>query len=495
MVNRDPRTRPPAAKPPRKPPPNYFARSVQFRMLVLVFSFMAVLMLMSKAGDPRTWSWMWGSDYVDADSRENAPGPTAGDSLDTRPPSRREEETSVGPLVEMGERSAAPMEIRVEQLPESLNTAQLDGWDSVLTSLDRDQAMLLREVLWHARHNRPLDEGQQVAWSQLLAQLDALWRDYHTRALLAAATNRDELTDEQKRVYLEVLELSKSTWDAQRNALATVADPAEITVGQREQLAQLQLVLDQRALGQVRDNTVLLPTDNEAWFRLWDRLKSDDVTGSARPSKPVTFVQLFSQPDEYRGQLVEVRGLARMAYHVRAPRNPFGIDGYYVFAVLPAEGGDSPFIVYCLDTPEGFPEIKDRDVDRQTTTLRDDVQFTGYFFKRWVYPSHGGPNLAPLLLARLTDWTPRPTATTASDRPPKFGSIALALLVTALLATGIAWGVYRRSQWSAADVYPRAASDTMVPFDDQQVRPGVSQQLQQLAGRSPVPHSRQREEE
>jgi hypothetical protein len=462
-------------------------------MLLMVFAFMAVLMLMTKVRDPDTWSWMWALDGAESSQDGNQSKPAA--ALDTRPPARPEQEPSDVPLVGIDRGASTPISLDVDQLPESVRTAQLDGWDSVLQSLDRSQHMLLRVVLWNSRRNVKLDERRLAQWANVLKKLDDRWKDYHSRALLLVATDRDQLTDDQKRACLEVLELSKNTWEQQRESLTAASDPAEITVGQREQLTQLQRTLDQRSLDLVQDNAVLLSEENEAWFRLWERLTSDEEVASSPQPTAATYVQLFSQPNEYRGQLVKVHGHARMAYHARAAQNPFGIEGYYVFAVLPAEGGDNPLIVYCRDVPEGFPEIKDRDVDRQTTSLREEMHFTGYYFKRWVYQSRGGPNLAPLLIAKVTDWTPSATLTTPADAPPKFGVLAIAVIGLALLAMGFAWRVYRKSQWQATDVFPQAAADGQVSFDMGQVHPSVKQSLQTLADKPPIAENKPREEE
>jgi hypothetical protein len=452
-------------------------------MLLMVFTFMALLMLMTKARNPDTWAWMWALDGSQASNAEAKAEQSAAD-LDSRPKAEREPSSSEVPIIGMDTESIAPVSLDVDQLPESLQTAQLDGWDSVLQSLDRSQQLLLRIVLWNSRRNVPLSEPQQSPWEDLLAKLDERWKNYHNRALLLVASDRDQMTDEQKRVCLEVLELSKRSWEKQREALVAAVDPDELTVGHREQLTQLQRTLDERALNLIEDNRVLRSVENEAWFRLWENLNQSESLPEA--THVATYVQLFSQPNEYRGRLVKVKGQARMAYHVQAAKNPFGIEGYYVFAVLPQEGGDNPLIVYCLDVPDGFPAIKDRDVDRGTTTLRDDMEFTGYFFKRWVYQSRGGPNLAPLVIARVSQWKPRTIASTSAKPPPKFGTVALVILGLAVIAAGFAWWVYRKSQWSTTKLAPSLAAGAKVAFDVSQVRPGVKQSLQALDDRPPT---------
>ena len=43
----------------RKPPPDYTSRRVQYRLLVLVVMFMAVIVAMQEASRPENWHWMW----------------------------------------------------------------------------------------------------------------------------------------------------------------------------------------------------------------------------------------------------------------------------------------------------------------------------------------------------------------------------------------------------------------------------------------------------
>ena len=47
-----------------------------------------------------------------------------------------------------------------ESLDQSLATAQLHGWSSVLDNLGQPRRDLLRLGLWHYRHRQPLDADQ-----------------------------------------------------------------------------------------------------------------------------------------------------------------------------------------------------------------------------------------------------------------------------------------------------------------------------------------------
>ena len=194
---------------------------------------------------------------------------------------------------------------------------------------------------------------------------------------------------------------------------------------------------------------------------------------------------MFSQPNEYRGKLVKIRGDVRLGYHVPSRHTRFGIEGYNVLWVRPADGVDSPMVVYCRELPGGFPTVSERGGTGEGTRLDEEVEFTGLFFKRWLYRSRSGLNLAPLFLARVTHWQPR-QAGTANAQPPATSGVVLTLgvLVIALLAGGIAWWVYRTSRWSAVDLVRSTRPSGGLPaFGQEEVEPSVRESLHRLSQR------------
>jgi hypothetical protein len=149
-------------------------------------------------------------------------------------------------------------------------------------------------------------------------------------------------------------------------------------------------------LESVRDNTPSRRVERDAMFHLLALLEANDESSLRKASVgPVSFVQLYDQPDEYRGELVTIRGTLRRANRLRAPRNDYGVESYYQTWIQPADQPDAPIVVYCLALPDGFPTGMD---------LAEPVEITGFFFKRWAYMARDAMRTAPLLLARTVGW-------------------------------------------------------------------------------------------
>ena len=49
-----------------------------------------------------------------------------------------------------------------------------------------------------------------------------------------------------------------------------------------------------------------------------------------------------------------------LGYHVASREQRFGIDGYDVVWLRPADGSNSPMAVYLRAMPTGFPQLKER---------------------------------------------------------------------------------------------------------------------------------------
>jgi len=233
--------------------------------------------------------------------------------------------------------------------------------------------------------------------------------------------------------------------DAENREADSASRPAAESPRSQALLAR-DNVLDRAQLDSIRDDAVWRPDERDAWFKLVGILQqADSASQQKQAAERVGFVQLFDQPDVYRGRLVTVRGTVRQAYRVQAPRNEWGVEGYYVFWLRPAGGPNSPIVVYALELPRGFPELPDKDLDGKTLPLEEDVEFHGFFFKRWAYRARGGLHTAPMLLAKVADWTPSATSQ-QTTRQASFGIVAAALAGTSVLAVLVAVLVYRTSR-------------------------------------------------
>jgi hypothetical protein len=157
-------------------------------------------------------------------------------------------------------------------------------------------------------------------------------------------------------------------------------------------------------LAEVRDDTPWIRSaEVDAWLNLWSALKHANPRELARASLgDVGFVDLFQQPQAYRGKLVHFRGVARQATYVDAAENAAGIKGYHRLVLQPFSGPAEPVFLYVLDLPADFP-TGDR--------IHEDVHADAFLFKRMVYPARkeGDLRRAPVLMAKNIDWRPAAT--------------------------------------------------------------------------------------
>lgn len=483
--------------PYRKGPPNYFSRGMQLKLLVMVFLLMGVIALMFEARKPKNWRWLWqlGGDATQqpetAPSSEppeevssNSASPGRGLAIDTRPPltSDTGEDTSEPRLLAQSQPSLLSSDHGEPTETRPSTEAQLDGWTYVLRRLSKEQRERLRTGLWTWRRGHPLAEDRKADWTALVMRLDDNWSAYHARARAAVARESDLLTAEQTEASIETIEALKRLWHSQKAALEAIGGDTSMTRRQSAVLTTLQRILDKHAWSRVKDNFVLRSAETAAWYRCWEQLQSMPPQGWNRAVGPLNFVQLYSQPDEYRGELITFRGTVRWGYRVASQRERFGIDDYIVLGLLPHAGSSSPVVVYCLDLPADFPAVKPADSSGQGAPLDEDVTVTGYFFKRWLHRCEAGMNLSPLILGKITHWHPHAD----SREQEKEAAVSMWMLVSstlgmALLAILIAVGVYRSSSWSRSEAARVAsAADSIPSFATNEVRGSVSQTLQEL---------------
>jgi hypothetical protein len=414
---------------------------VQLRLLFLVFTLMTVLILMYELANPN------GSLQL-----------ALRKLFQTSPPAVSQDETTRGLPGKERASDGAGAKPDSGKLPDneqgtdrlagvSLRREKLDRWTTMWEGLSVPERRLLAQVLRGARRGDGLAADDLARWPPLLAKLDAGWEQRHAEARPHVLTMKD---DDEKLQWLTVLQGAESHWNLLKDSLQLAAEGRVLVDQDQRVLADLQDLLDEVALGVVKDNTLVnRPQEQDAWFRLFEILRETDPTHSAATSAgPVGYLQLSKQPGTYRGKLVTVRGTARMAYHVRAPRNALGIVGYYVFVVRPQGGPNYPLLVYSLETPLGFPPIQDKDVDKATTSLDEEVQFTGYFFKNCAYRARDGTRVAPLLLAKAPQWEPPVVTTHPWSQLPSATYVVAGLVAIAVVALFLATWLWRQHQSS-----------------------------------------------
>ena len=185
----------------------------------------------------------------------------------------------------------------------------------------------------------------------------------------------------------------------------------------------------------IRDDSPFGSDERDAWFHLFELLgKTDPAEIRAASTGRVTFIQLFRQPDDYRGELVTVRGTLVRAHRLAAPDNDHEIDGYYQTWIRPADNRHYPMVAYVLELPDRFPTGME---------VSAEVEITGFFFKRWAYQAQDTLRSAPVVLARSVEWKEPAAPVLEKDLGPT--SILLAIFGSALFAVLIAWLAYHRT--------------------------------------------------
>ncbi|MFM7844748.1 MAG: hypothetical protein ACKPEY_11025 [Planctomycetota bacterium] len=466
------RSRPSEQRVGRRAPPNYFSRQVQRRLLFMVGSLMLVLIIVPKVREPRFWDFLGfqrpiaggppltSQEIVDRDI-DTRLRPTSDPQPDEKMSAAKKNTRAPDALPPGGEATLSPLQL-----------AEWDAWINVLGNLSGDHQLLVYAVLDHRLHGRSLSAADQEGWAELVRQLDERWTEH----LSAARAVLNDLPAEEQSTWTGLLAELRQRWTEQMQpemaAWLTTADragdkagdgagkdttPAESDRVARQSLeARVQAALDVAIRAAIQDDMVQRPAEKAAWFRYFQEVREQDPgLLKSRSAGPTGFLPLYKQSADYRGKVVTVRGVVRLAYQVDAPPNRAGIASYYLLWIHPAGGPNSPLVVYCTELPAGFPAIKNKDRDRATTPLNEEVEITGIFFKRWAYESQGGIHVAPLLLARGPQWQARES----SSAELTWTNVALLVISTAAGGSLVAWFLFKR----AGDTNPVTHSSAAAP--------------------------------
>jgi len=235
-------------------------------------------------------------------------------------------------------------------------------------------------------------------------------------ALLLVMREREGREVPQQPVELPPAQVGRLTSD--REAPAENVDPKKLFPGVRSDY-----------LDTVRDDTVFRAAESDAWFHLLELLEKSDPARIAKASVGrVGYLQLDSQAPSYRGRVVTLEGTVRKAKRIEAPENAYDIGQYYQLWLQPERTAPELIVVYALELPEAFPE---------GDTLDEAVSATGFFFKRWAYPSQDAIRTAPLVVARTVDWLPAAPEMVKAPAVEQFALAAAAAVVIAVLATAL----------------------------------------------------------
>lgn len=189
-------------------------------------------------------------------------------------------------------------------------------------------------------------------------------------------------------------------------------------------------------LAEVRDDTVVSRSaETDAFYHLLEILQNTDEPALEQASVgTVTFTQLFTQPKEFRGEVVTVEGTLRRNQSLRARKNEYGIEGYASLVVEPSDRAE-PLLIYCLDPPADLP-IGEK--------LHQPIKATGFFYKRQAGMSGDGIRTWPLVLVKTVQMVAPPPA--AAPAQPDPISPTLAVVVSIVFALAVVWFALGRTQ-------------------------------------------------
>ena len=429
----------------------------------MVFLVMGILVLMDHVRKPESWQWMGFEEPV---------VPRAEKSIDTRintseigDAANSDPQIAVGPsqldLQLAGQNRDVESASKMEkdslaatnskwELSEFTETAEQDFWQKAYAKLSRNDKDAIFLALRSTRRKETLPMNQQLSLHVAIEKIDRRRQAYYAKVMSWLETLTSVEDKLEKTRWLKVLSDMRKIWDEGfRSDLLRIAKAKTVdeTIGIDEPLGDLmQRRLDAIALTYVRDNSLNSKNgDMQTWFRWFDQLSETNQQELAKTSTGyVNHVQLFEQPNFYRGKVVSIKGTLKGAYTVPAPPNAYGIEKYFVYWIRPDDGSNNPIAVYALSQPTGMAPVRPSDVQNEKWDERNEaVEVHGRFVKKWVYVSADSSRLCPLVITNNIIWN-RPPEKAETELPDTI-SIVTTLGIVSLIAIAIA-GL---ASWSA----------------------------------------------
>jgi hypothetical protein len=479
----------------RRSVPDYTQRSVKVRLFGLLALLLLVLAVAERARDPKAWKWFFDLNKMSLqqdepfDPRLPAKPLRTPDELDTfiinsdesaAPDERIQNAPEPGELpLEAPAAAASDAEInpRQSEVFDPVARTWHQGWKDVVKRLTDNERTTLYELLYLAETRQPVPVERHELAVQTLANMGKLWEDYQAAAFQSLTT----LPAGDQATWVDVIRQTNQRWSVDiEPSLKSLLDGRTLSENEEQLLASFHATLDAIAIERVEDDTVFLrPAEREVWLRLEGKVRDATAQNLARQSVGnVGYLQLFKQPEEYRGKAVTIRGTVKSAYRVAAHPNYLGTTDRFVLWIAPEGGPTSPIVIYALELPVGFPAVPASDGGAMIK-LEEPVTVTGFFLKRGAYLGKDATYAAPLLIAKSPTW--KPVSTLAEVRsgeiPTWLGWVAGVAVVFALIASSVIYAQTRR-KLALADSRLTAAPK----LSGIEVGPSTAEALRRLEG-------------
>lgn len=179
------------------------------------------------------------------------------------------------------------------------------------------------------------------------------------------------------------------------------------------------------------------------------RRQADPRYVSRKPEKFPVFVDIFQNPDVYRGRPVTLHGVMRSLTKIDPGKNDRDIHDVYEGWIFTDDGQSNPAVVVFLSKPEGLKVGGD---------LTEEVRLTGYFFKMYGYQSQEKVRKAPLILAGEVEWR----QSREGYRAQSLGVEVYLLVTLVFLLLGFVWWQAQRREMTSA-LHPKDVDFSQFP--------------------------------
>ena len=453
-------------------------RTMRRRLMMLFVMLVVVVVLMQEAGKPERWLWMGFEQPAAEQTRpgdlvvaELSPADSGGQFPDAETPVPR------AALTRPGDGRREPVETSpgiltdddASDLPAATKVFWVDAWQA----MNVDQKKLTLGLLRQSRHPDQPSPETVDARKDLLDWLGQRQASAETE-LLNQISLLSEGSDEKQERLEELYQFQTLFNDAARPAFDSLTAGEDITLNQQKQLMRLQSLLDPLILNDVNDFSAVGATgDSVAWMRMWEQIRDEKV-----PADDIATIQLLAQPAAWRGQPVRIEGQLRTARYRELADSAIGLQGWYELWLTPRDDPDSLTCIYALDKPASFPSIGNRHqaFDRP-------VNLVGRFFKIRAYRGgDGSAEHCPLVLAADFDWQPPVKPATSSISASTISPLAIGsvLAIISIVATAIAWIVYRTSRQQTYQPRGRVADRIGQSLTELGKDPGIQTEAERI---------------
>ncbi len=436
------------------PPMRKSSGGLGFRILTLVAMLLMVIVAMHEAGKPERWEWM-GFDQSQPTVRPKA-NDAADPEVGTRPDS---EAVSIAPLTKnnpnppssQGHQTASTISqvtpdydsmILLSDEDSNYPKVAADFWRSVFRKMNPTQQKTFLKLLRTMRDGKRVLPEQQQSCQELIVSLGKNRDRFHQQLFDQVALSSD--IPSKKQLTTGLFD-SQAIWDKKVfPALTAAASGEDFTLSQLRAIHQLQNAIDPILLEQVEDKTAIgWAGDSAGWNRLWEKVVGQKLETEMPEFESASNIQLMSQPGYYRGKPITIEGWVRSARKNRLKENSeLALSEQYTLWVRPKETKLGIYCVYAHELPEGFPKLSEQFQD-----LNEQVSIDGYFFKLRTYvAADKAVKVGPVVLAsRLTRIAPEEFLDVGNWQPSRT-TLIFAFFLMPLIATGIAWWVFRFSR-------------------------------------------------